>query len=81
MLLTEYLDDETCKALQNSKPEIIFLYLTEKFLFYRAPPRLQVDFSTLTDHEFRHFTRFSSSDIITVSDYIGGCHFNKNSTN
>lgn len=50
------LHSETQEILEMSKIEDVFLYLDKSRLFYWPPNKSQVDFSTLTNNKFLHFT-------------------------
>lgn len=64
--IVKILDSDTHEALEAATPKTVFIYLNQTFLFYREP-KTRIDFATLSDDEFVHFTRFTSDDIVTVS--------------
>jgi len=56
------LDRETLHALENGSEEEVFLYLVQNFNLLKSK-RKRIELHTLTDDDFYHLTRFSSSDI------------------
>ena len=64
------LDRDTLRALDMCSEEEIFLYLVQNFNLLKSG-RKRIELHTLTDNNFYHLTRFSSSDISQISKLLG----------
>ena len=64
------LDRDTLRALDMCSEEEIFLYLVQNFNLLKSG-RKRIELHTLTDDDFYHLTRFSSSDISQISKLLG----------
>lgn len=64
------IDPELADELRKSDPAVVYAFLISQFR-WTPPSRPKLDFSTMTEGEVRHFTRFTPGELKQVAKLLG----------